>query len=115
MPPVTHDPAAHGLTASLRLPIRPAESTSPSRRPGKSPGWRPRRHGIGRALIDAVTIDARVSGARLLHVKTLADSHPSPEYAQTRAFYGAIGFERLIVIPDLWDPSNPCLLMVRPL
>ncbi|MBA3379253.1 MAG: GNAT family N-acetyltransferase [Chloroflexia bacterium] len=72
-----------------------------------------RRNGVGRALIGAVIDDARASRARLLHVKTLADSHPSPEYAQTRAFYCAMGFERLLVLPDLWGPQNPCLLMVR--
>ncbi len=72
------------------------------------------RQGIGRALIEAVIADARASGARFLHVKTLADTHPSPEYAQTRAFYGSMGFERLIVLPDLWGPVNPCLLLVRP-
>lgn len=77
----------------------------------------PNRHrqGIGRALVDAVITDARASGARLLHVKTLADTHPSPEYAQTRAFYTALGFERLIVLPELWGLENPCLLMVRPI
>ena len=72
------------------------------------------RHGIGRALIDVVVTDARHAGARLLHVKTLADSHPSPEYAQTREFYAALGFDRLVVLPELWGPENPCLLMVRP-
>lgn len=72
------------------------------------------RQGISRALIDAVMREARQSGARLLHVKTLADTHPSPEYAQTRAFYRSLGFDRLIVLPDLWGPENPCLLMVRP-
>ncbi len=73
------------------------------------------RQGIGRALIDVVVTDARHAGARLLHVKTLADSHPSPEYAQTREFYAALGFDRLIVLTDLWGPENRCLFMVRPL
>ncbi len=73
------------------------------------------RHGIGRALIDTVIADAHSSGTRLLHVKTLAGSHPSLEYAQTRAFYQAMGFDRLVVLPDLWGPENPCLLLVRPL
>ncbi len=76
-----------------------------------APIWH--RHGIGRALINAVAADAHSSGTRLLHVKTLAGSHPSPEYAQTRAFYRAMGFERLVILPDLWDPENPCLLLVR--
>lgn len=68
------------------------------------------RQGIGRGLITAL-IDTRSSG-ELVSVKTLADSHPSPEYAITRAFYESVGFRPLMVLPDLWDPSNPCLLMV---
>lgn len=68
------------------------------------------RRGIGRDLISAL-VDTCSSGD-LISVKTLADSHPSPEYAITRAFYESIGFRSQMVFPDLWDPSNPCLLMV---
>ena len=71
------------------------------------------RQGIGRALVEAVISEARARGAELLLVKTLAETHPSPEYARTRAFYRAMGFRRLTVLPDLWGPANPCLLMVR--
>ena len=60
------------------------------------------RHGIGRQLVAQFVEEARSEGATLLHVKTLADSHSSPEYAQTRAFYAALGFQRLVVLPDLW-------------
>lgn len=71
------------------------------------------RRGVGRRLVDALVraLDAR--GCELLLVKTLADTHPSPEYAATRAFYRAMGFRPLTMLPDLWDPANPCLLMVR--
>lgn len=72
-----------------------------------------RRHrtGVGRALIAA--LEQQLPAGSLLSVKTLADAHPSPEYAQTRAFYTALGFRRQMVFPDLWDASNPCLLMVK--
>lgn len=73
------------------------------------------RRGIGRALTDALVARATGDGRRLLLVKTLADTHPSPEYAATRAFYRSMGFLPLTVLPDLWGPANPCLLMVRPL
>jgi len=73
------------------------------------------RRGIGRALTEAVVAEARARGASLLLVKTLAAAHPSPEYARTRAFYAAVGFRRLTVLPDHWGPANPCLLMVRPI
>lgn len=69
------------------------------------------RHGVGRALIRKLEMSLR--GSQLLSVKTLADSHPIPEYAITRAFYRSVGFDDQMVFPDLWDSSNPCLLMVK--
>lgn len=69
------------------------------------------RRGIGRSLIQA--LERELADVSLLSVKTLASSHPSQEYAQTRAFYESVGFVKQMVFPDLWDPSNPCLLMVK--
>lgn len=71
------------------------------------------RSGIGRALVQRLEEMLRAEGCELLSVKTLADLHPSPEYAQTRSFYHALGFKRLMVLPELWDPANPCLVMVK--
>lgn len=71
------------------------------------------RHGIGRALVEELVRELRSRGCDLLLVKTLAETHPSREYAATRAFYRATGFRPLTVLPDVWDPANPCLLMVR--
>ncbi len=71
------------------------------------------RRGIGRLLINHLEQELTREGVRLLSVKTLASSHPSPEYAITRAFYEAMGFHNQMVFPDLWDPANPCLLMVK--
>lgn len=72
-----------------------------------------RGEGIGRRLIEAAIAGCRAAGATFLLVKTLADTDPSPEYAETRAFYRAMGFTPLIILPDVWDPENPCLLMAR--
>lgn len=69
------------------------------------------RRGVGRMLI--AVLEHELPAASLLSVKTLAASHPSPEYAITRSFYSALGFRQQMVFPDLWDPSNPCLLMVK--
>lgn len=69
------------------------------------------RRGVGRALIRA--LEERLQYGSLLSVKTLADSHPSQEYAITREFYMAVGFRPQMVFPELWDPHNPCLLMVK--
>lgn len=70
------------------------------------------RRGIGRALIDACLAWCRQQGLSLLHVKTLDDGVGHPSYLKTYAFYRAMGFMPLEVLP-LWDALNPCLLMVR--
>ena len=69
----------------------------------------------GRALIEQAELDLTTSGIKWLTVETLAASHPDPHYADTRRFYGALGFEPLEVFPTLWDEDTPCLLMVKPL
>lgn len=80
---------------------------------GVLPAWR--RRGAGRALVERAAAYARAEGFSLLHVKTLAPSHPDEGYAETRAFYQAMGFRPLEVLPQVWGPENPCLLLVRPL
>ncbi len=73
------------------------------------------RRGIGRALVGRAAAYARDEGSSLLHVKTLAPEIEDEGYAGTRAFYEAMGFVPLEVIPAVWGPENPCLIMVRPL
>ena len=73
------------------------------------------RRGIGRALVERAAAYARAEGFTLLHVKTLAPEVCDEEYAGTRAFYEALGFVPLEVIPAVWGPEDPCLVMVRPL
>ena len=80
---------------------------------GVLPAWQ--RRGAGRALVERAATHARAKGYSLLHVKTLAPSDPDPGYAQTRAFYKATGFRPLEVLPQVWGPENPCLLLVQPL
>jgi GNAT superfamily N-acetyltransferase len=72
------------------------------------------RHGVGSALLAAAERLFVEANVRLLQVKTLGPSHPSPEYARTRAFYEARGFVPMEELPDLW-PGNPCLILVKPL
>ena len=73
------------------------------------------RRGIGRALVERAAAYARAAGFTLLHVKTLAPEIEDDGYAGTRAFYDSVGFVALEVIPAVWGPENPCLVMVRPL
>lgn len=54
-------------------------------------------------------------GVRFLQVKTVAETGDSAEYAETRAFYLAMGYMPLEVFPELWDPQNPALQLVKAL
>ncbi|HXJ33014.1 MAG TPA: GNAT family N-acetyltransferase [Candidatus Eisenbacteria bacterium] len=71
------------------------------------------RSGVGRALVRHCEAWLRARGFAVLHVKTLAPSHPDPFYARTRAFYLALGFEPVFETPALWGPENPALVSVK--
>lgn len=73
------------------------------------------RRGTGSALLRRGEEWLREQGARLLQVKTLAETVDYEPYARTRAFYRARGFFPLEIFPTLWDPGNPCLLLVKAL
>jgi ribosomal protein S18 acetylase RimI-like enzyme len=73
------------------------------------------RHGIGRQLVEAVEVELRGAGVKLLQVKTLGPSGSSEDYARTRAFYESVGFLPLEERTDIWGPENPCLICVKPL
>jgi GNAT superfamily N-acetyltransferase len=72
-----------------------------------------RSSGIGKALHAQAERWLASNGARVLQVKTLAASHPSQEYAQTRQFYGRMGYVPLEVFPELWAPHLPVLQLVK--
>lgn len=71
------------------------------------------RQGIGRLLMDALVKEA-AQHYEYLQVKTVDEGHYK-EYDQTIAFYRHYGFRKLEVFPTLWDPWNPCLVMVMKL
>jgi ribosomal protein S18 acetylase RimI-like enzyme len=73
------------------------------------------RQGIGRSLFAYAERHLVDNGVRYLTVKTLAATNSDPNYANTRRFYEAIGFEPLEIFPTLWDSGVPCLFMVKPL
>jgi GNAT superfamily N-acetyltransferase len=72
-----------------------------------------RGHGVGRALQTRAERWLVAQGAKLLQVKTLADSHSSTEYAQTREFYKRLGYVALEVFPGLWASHLPVLQLVK--
>jgi ribosomal protein S18 acetylase RimI-like enzyme len=73
-----------------------------------------RRSGAGRHLIEILVGHLVADGVRELHVKTLSERDPYPPYAETRAFYRAMGFAPVREL-DIWGPENPAVLMVRDL
>jgi len=72
-----------------------------------------RNAGVGSALMAHAERFVKSQGARFLQVKTVADTSPSAEYAETRKFYSARGFTPLEVFPELWDPHNPALQLIK--
>ncbi len=70
------------------------------------------REGIGKALFEAMRLFIKAQGYSFLHVKTVDEGHYQ-EYDDTRLFYESVGFRKLEVLPELWDPENPCLLMIQ--
>lgn len=74
-----------------------------------------RNRGAGKALWAAAEEWLCSQGGQLLQVKTLAASHPSEAYAETRRFYEAAGFQPLEVFPSLWGEGLPVLVYVKDL
>lgn len=71
------------------------------------------RRGIGRALIAHAEHVLAADGVEFLQVKTLGPSRPDAGYDRTRAFYSNYGFRPLEEFPDLWNPENPALQMIK--
>lgn len=69
--------------------------------------------GIGRALVEKAEAYAKGQNIEYLQVKTLGPSNNDANYAQTRAFYAALGFRPLEEFSQIWDENNPCLIMVK--
>jgi GNAT superfamily N-acetyltransferase len=72
-----------------------------------------RGKGIGRALVREVENSLKGQERVVLHTKTLSPSDPDTFYAETRAFWKAVGF---IPLEEnlLWGKENPCLMLVKP-
>jgi ribosomal protein S18 acetylase RimI-like enzyme len=73
------------------------------------------RCGIGRGLLAVAETYLQNQGVMYLQVKTLSESNPDPNYANTRAFYFAMGFSPLEEFKSLWNDANPALLLVKTL
>lgn len=71
------------------------------------------RQGVGQAMLRHAEAALAADGVRFLQVKTLSPGRVDENYANTRAFYLAQGFEPLEEFPTLWDPSNPALQLIK--
>lgn len=55
----------------------------------------------------------RGRGAKLLQIKTIAETKNDPYYAETRAFYLAKGYTPVEVFTTIWQPWNPALQLIK--
>lgn len=67
--------------------------------------------GLGEKLFKALEKETKKS-LTYLQVKTVDEGHYI-EYDGTLLFYKKMGFSKLEVFPTLWDPWNPCLILVK--
>ena len=47
-----------------------------------------------------------------LQVKTVAEGS-NKDYDRTNVFYRSLGFKKLEIFPQLWDPQNPCQILIK--
>ena len=77
-----------------------------------------RRHGIGRALVEALVREARPA-VRYALTTTLSEATPEPGvedgYAGTRTFWQRCGFEPVWEPAGWWNDENQAVVMIRPL
>ncbi len=71
------------------------------------------RKGIGRTLVAATEERLRSDGVEYLQVKTLSAVAQDEPYLRTLAFYTGLGFRVLEEMPNLWDSSNPAVVLIK--
>ena len=67
--------------------------------------------GIGRELVTTIEREA-VKQVAYLQVKTVAEGS-NKDYDRTIVFYRSLGFKKLEIFPSLWDPQNPCQILIK--
>ena len=72
-----------------------------------------RGQGLGKRLHEHAEHWLCSRGAAILQVKTLAAGHSSKAYAETREFYGALGYKPVEVFPTLWAAHLPVLQLIK--
>lgn len=72
-----------------------------------------RSQGVGSELINYSWDKIQKSGRKYLIVKTLDSSANDKFYAETQEFYKKVGFTPLFTSTKIWNPENPCLVMIK--
>lgn len=100
-----------GQVAGLTTIVRHSDDAAEVYLMAVRPRWH--RQGVGRAMLEAAERLLAGDGVTFLQVKTLSPRSDDPNYAKTREFYLAYGFRVLEEFPELWDPANPALQMIK--
>ena len=67
--------------------------------------------GIGSRLL--LTLESETAKTvDYLQVKTVAEG-ANKNYDRTNVFYRSVGFKKLEIFPQLWDPQNPCQILIK--
>jgi hypothetical protein len=45
--------------------------------------------------------------------KTLNEISKYEPYGKTKKFYLKMGFKELLILIEIWDENNPCLIMIK--
>ena len=67
--------------------------------------------GIGSQLLATLESEAR-KNVDYLQVKTVAEGS-NKDYDRTNVFYRSVGFKKVEIFPQLWDPQNPCQVLIK--
>ena len=67
--------------------------------------------GIGSRLL--LTLESETAKTvDYLQVKSVAEGS-NKNYDRTNVFYRSVGFKKLEIFPQLWDPQNPCQILIK--
>ena len=67
--------------------------------------------GIGSQLLATLESEAN-KNVDFLQVKTVAEGS-NKDYDRTNDFYRGLGFKKLEIFPQLWNPQNPCQILIK--
>ena len=69
--------------------------------------------GIGSQLLAILESEARKK-VDYLQVETVTEGS-NKDYDRTNDFYRGLGFKKLEIFPQLWNPQNPCQILIKKL